>query len=229
MTEGNYDDLAALVRHKAEAEMVLLVIIDGKRGSGSAVRVKGRDLSLEEQDEMFADTMRNVSVRAKQRQLGIDARGVKPAPKPGDEIKGTPKLHAHVPDDSEAQRLIRDQVSGELEAVCKRYDVGGAFILVSKDAASWRSVFPSWCGLQPDPVHVLRLRLRSHTPEERENSDSTMHFVAAMREMCSEYANLYGRIWRQAVDALKAKGATVEHASWDKRASRIDPLGGEIE
>jgi Asp-tRNA(Asn)/Glu-tRNA(Gln) amidotransferase A subunit family amidase len=50
--------------------------------------------------------------------------------------------------------------------------------------------------------------------------------------MCSDYANFYGRLWRQAVDALKAQGATVEHVRLGKVPAvggRPDPMGGKVE
>lgn len=34
---GSYDDLAALVRREAEADAVVLVVIEGKRGTGVSV------------------------------------------------------------------------------------------------------------------------------------------------------------------------------------------------
>jgi hypothetical protein len=59
-----------------------------------------------------------------------------------------------------------------------------------------------------------------------------MHFIACMREMCSDHANFYGRLWRQAADALKAQGATIEHTPLGKMdvvGGRPDPLGGKVE
>lgn len=228
--EATYDDMAALVRHRTKATAVLVFVIDGKRGSGQAVNVRGGSLTEADKDKLMLDIVRVHASKAEQRAKGVEPRGVLPAT---GEVKGLPKLHEHSsPNDDPEQAHLRGPVADEIEAVCKKYDVGGVLLLVSKTSASWRSVFPSWCGLQPDPVHVLRLRMNSRTPEAKENADSTMHFIATVREMCSDYANFYGRLWRQAVDAIKAQGGAVEHAPHGGGkgvGGRPDPMGGGVE
>lgn len=231
MDDANYDDIAALVRHKTKAQAVLLMVIDGKRGSGMAATVRGNhSLSEADKENLMLELFQKRGASAMQKDLGVAPRAVAPAQ---GEIKSAPKLelHRHATD-SEDQVLLRQVIGDEVEAVLKKYDVGGALMLVSRDSASWRSVFPSWCGLQPDPVTVLRLRMSSKTPEAQRDADCTMHFIATLREMCSDYANFYGRLWRQAVDALKVQGGTVEHrplAKADAVGGRPDPMGGGVE
>lgn len=230
MDDANYDDLAALVRHKAMAEAVVMFVVGGKRGSGTAVVVKGHTLSEGEKESLMMDLFQKQGAAALQGSLGVAPRDIAPAE---GEIKGLPKMQHHrYPSDSDDQVLLRETVGDELEAVCKKYDVGGAFTLVSRECAAWRSVFPSWCGLQPDPVTVLRVRMSSKTPEDARNADSTMHFIGAVRELASDYASLYGRIWRQVADTLKSQGATIEHrnlARADAVGGRPDPLGGKVQ
>jgi hypothetical protein len=226
MTEGNYDDIAALVRHKTQAQAVVVMVFGGKRGNGHAIRVAGKALTREESDALFSDIMRNAMGSAEQRRLGMAKREVAPA---GGEPVSPPKLQWHHPHDDDAQRLLRESVADEIESVCKKYGVGGVMLLCSRTAAAWRTIFPEWCGLQPDPVHVLRLRMSSSKPDD---ASCTLAFIANIREMCSDYANLYGRLWRQAVDALHAQGATVEHHPWNDGATvggRPDPMGGKVE
>lgn len=227
--QGDYSDVAALVRQKTQANAVVLMVFGGKRGSGTAVRVQGKQLSAEESDQLFVEILQNSMASAEQRKLGLAKRDVAPA---GGDLRSAPKLGTHQPNDSDDQRLLREVIADEVEAVFKKYDVSGAVMLCSRTAAAWRSIFASWSGLQPDPVHVLRLRMRSKTHEDQENGESTMHMIASLREMCSDYANLYGRLWRQAVDALRAQGATVEHRPWNDGETvggRPDPLGGKVE
>jgi hypothetical protein len=226
--DANYDDVAALVRHKTKAQAVVVMVIDGKRGSGMAVGVRnGHTLSPAERDQMMLDVMRSHGSAAMQRDLGVEPRAVAPAA--GE--KGLPQLRQHRgPNDGDDQVLLRQIIGDELEAVLKKYEVGGVLLLVSRTAAAWRSVFPAWCGLQPDPVHVLRLRMGTKVPEV--DADATMQLIASVREMCSDYANFYGRLWRQAVDALKAQGATVEHVPLGQAnavGGRPDPMGGKVE
>jgi hypothetical protein len=63
--EGKYDDLAALVRVKAQAQTVLLVVLDGSRGSGTAVRVRGKDLSEQEQAEIVTAMVQQLLARVR--------------------------------------------------------------------------------------------------------------------------------------------------------------------
>lgn len=230
MDAGNYDDIAALVRNKTRATAALVIVVDGLRGSGMSVRVADRDLSPEEADQMMHGLMSEVAARAEMRRMGLEKRDV--PPDPGSPFK-VPDLNLHEPGDDPDQRHLRLQVADEVEAVLKKYDVGGALLLVSKTSAAWRSIFPSWCGLQPDPVHVLRLRMKGATPEDKDNASATMHFIATIREMCSDYQNLYGRIWRMAVDALQKQGAEVSHEPLGGKTrgvgGRPDPMGGKVQ
>jgi len=64
-TEGwiaNYDDLAELLRVKAQAKAVLVVVLDGSRGSGTAVRVEGRAITTEQQNALMWDMMEHACV-----------------------------------------------------------------------------------------------------------------------------------------------------------------------
>jgi len=228
---GNYDDIAALVRHKTQARAVMVVVIDGKRGGGMAVCARGGGaMSEADKMQMMLDMFRSHESAAVAADLGLEPRGVAPAE---GEVKGPPRMRQHRGlNDDDDQMHLRQVVGDELEAVLRKYDAGGVLLLSSRTAAAWRSVFPSWCGLQPDPQAVLRLRINSRTPEAQANADATMHFIAAVREMCSDYANFYGRLWRQAVDALKAQGAEVEHTPLGRApgvGGRPDPMGGKVE
>lgn len=223
--QANYDDVAALVRKRTEAEAVLVVVIGGKRGGGMAVQVRGKHLTDAEREDVILAIMRGQMTEAAQRQLGLEARDVAPA---GGEIKGPPKLGAHHPNDNPEQAYLRVAVADELEAVCKKYDVGGVFALVGRQAAAWRTVFPTWVGIQPDPEHVLRVKFSSRDGDDV--GSNTMFYIGAVREMCSDYANLFGRLWRQVSDTLRAQGATIEHTPLGAARTvggRPDPLGGQ--
>lgn len=229
--DANYDDIAALVRAKTKAQAVIVMVFDGKRGDGMAVNVRGgHALSEADKEQLILDAFRSRTNVAMQKDLGVAPRDVAPAE---GELKGPPQLRQHRGSTDDAdQALLRVTIGDELEAVLKKYEVGGVLLLVSRSAAAWRSVFPTWCGLQPDPEAVLRLRMSSKTPEAQDDANCTMHLIACVREMCSDYANFYGRLWRQAADALKAQGATIEHtplARANAVGGRPDPLGGSIE
>lgn len=64
---GNYDDLAALVRVKAQAKMVLVLVIDGIRGSGVSVRVEGREVTQEQADLLLGQMFVQAGARAEKR------------------------------------------------------------------------------------------------------------------------------------------------------------------
>lgn len=49
--------------------------------------------------------------------------------------------------DSESQKWLRNKVAQEIEDVMTRHSVGGAVLLVSKEASAWRIVIPNWVGL----------------------------------------------------------------------------------
>lgn len=176
---------------------------------------------------MLVELLQGRAARAQQRRLGVEPRDVPPAQ---GEIKGLPNLDLHHPNDNPEQAHLRTVVADELEALCQKYEVGGVFALVSREAAAWRSVFPAWGGIVPDPVHGMRVRFSSKDGDDR--GSLTMHFIAAVREMCSDYANFYGRLWRQVADVLKAQGATIEHTPIGAARTvggRPDPLGGQTE
>jgi hypothetical protein len=226
--DANYDDLAALIRHKADAQAVLLFVVDGKRGSGVAVYGRGRGaLSGAQRDDMMLAMFRGQMSEAEQKRMGVVPRDVPPAE---GEVKGLPKLEQHsLPTDAPEQAHLRLQVADEVEAVFRKYDVGGTVLLISKVASAWRTILPPWIGLKPDPVHVLRVKTSSKNPGE---TDLTLHFIACVREMSSDYANFYGRIWRQVVSALEKQGAIVEHMPLGEKVGvggRPDPLGGKVD
>lgn len=131
--------------------------------------------------------------------------------------------------DTDDQKHLREVISAEIKAVMDKYEVGGAVLLASRDSASWLTVFPVWSGLQPDPVHGMRLRINSKTPEAQANADATLGLIMNIRDMCSDYANFYGRFFRQAKDALATQGATIEHEAFDADGNRPDPMGGKVE
>lgn len=56
--DADYNDIGALVRHKTEANVVVVVVVDGKRGSGFSVRVRGQDLSPDQAYEMLPGLLR---------------------------------------------------------------------------------------------------------------------------------------------------------------------------
>lgn len=132
--------------------------------------------------------------------------------------------------DDDGQRFLREQVAEEIKEILTKHNLGGVVLLVSETAASWTTVHPKWSGLQPDPVYGVRLRMGRKVPHV--NTDATMHLIASIREMCGDYSNFYGRLWRMAVDALTKSGVTVEHKPLARRESvggRPDPFGGETE
>jgi hypothetical protein len=125
------------------------------------------------------------------------------------------------------QNRLRNLVSAELKAVLDKHDVAGVVLVISRDSAAWLTVFPKWSGLQRDPVHGARLRINSKTPEAKAQGDSTMHMIVSIRDMCGEYHNVFGRMFRQARDALRAQGAVVEHKPFGGDNHGIDPFGGK--
>ena len=131
--------------------------------------------------------------------------------------------------DTDDQKHLREVVSAEIKAIMDKHEVGGAVLLASRESASWLTVFPVWSGLQLDPVHGMRLRINSKTPESQAVANATMGLIMNIREMCSDYANLYGRLFRQAKDALAQQGSTIEHTSFEDGEGRPDPMGGRVE
>jgi hypothetical protein len=79
MTEANYDDAAALVRVKTKAQAVIVMVIDGKRGSGWAVNVRGAQLTEADKEQLFLDVVRSRQSAAMQKDLGVAPRNVAPA------------------------------------------------------------------------------------------------------------------------------------------------------
>jgi hypothetical protein len=65
---GNYDDLAELVRVKAQADMVVVIVVNGSRGTSSAVRVRDRAVTREQAERLICDIVANAADRAAQRQ-----------------------------------------------------------------------------------------------------------------------------------------------------------------
>lgn len=117
----------------------------------------------------------------------------------------------------EHRRHLEEVVIPELRAVMAKHEVGGVLLLAGREASAWRIVMPAWSGLQledaPDGSGkaYARLRLNSRTPEARAQSNSTLGMIAHVRDMASDVTNLYGALLRQAKDALKAQGASVNY------------------
>jgi hypothetical protein len=127
-------------------------------------------------------------------------------------------------DDTDQKRL-RQTISDEIHAIMDKHGVGGVVMLVSRESASWRMVFPDWSGLQPDPSQPgtpLRLRLSSKTPEARQAADSTMHLIASIRDMSSDCVNAFGRLFRAAELELQKQGSGIDHKPFGD-GEGIDP------
>lgn len=112
----------------------------------------------------------------------------------------------------EEERRLRVTVSDEIQAVMDRHQVGGVVLLSSPIASSWRIVFPKWSGLQYDPQSgEMRLRLNSREPGAQEKANATVGHIACLRDMASDCANIFGRVYRTAKAALEQQGCVVEH------------------
>lgn len=129
---------------------------------------------------------------------------------------------------TDRQRLT-EVVHAEIEAVMKKHDVGGVVLVVSPESAAWLTVLPNWSGLQPDAVHGLRVQLSSRDRNAHDRAEATKHLIACIKDMCGDYANFYGRMFRQVKAAIEASGGVVEHVAFKDAAHRPDPMGGKVD
>jgi hypothetical protein len=68
----------------------------------------------------------------------------------------------------------------EIDAICKKYGIAGAVSLASKTHASFKVIFPDWCGVQIQRDGNLRITLKS---AQREKAQVTMHVAFCLRDM----------------------------------------------
>jgi hypothetical protein len=131
----------------------------------------------------------------------------------------------HGVDETEDSKHLRSVVGAEIQAVMDKHEVGGVVMLCSRESAAWITVFAKWSGLQEDAVHGMRVRFNSKLPDAQARVDSTMGLIANLRDMCSDYANVFRSVYQQVVDSLEKQGAVVEHKPLSARRRRPDPMG----
>lgn len=122
--------------------------------------------------------------------------------------------------DDDEQRHLRNVVLEEVEAILHKHECGGAIFIGSRNAAAWRFVLPKWSGLTTEAGGIVRIRISSRTPALRAIGDSTMHYVARMRDMCIEGAELFIALFMEAEDRLGGPGS-IQH----KRGTMKEPTG----
>jgi len=123
--------------------------------------------------------------------------------------------------DSADQQKLRNTVLEEIEAVLHKHEVGGAVFIASRDSSAWRFVIPKWSGITLEGPGYVRVRISSRTPALKEIADSTMHYVAMMRDMCIDGATLFARLFQQVEDQVGGPGS-IEHRRRQMGTTRGD-------
>lgn len=138
--------------------------------------------------------------------------------------------------DSEDQRKLRI-LGAELGKLMEQFGVGGVVLLFSEESSCWTEVWPLWSAIQSDREHRFRFRMKvsEYPSKEVANrvAENTLHMLGSLKDLCSDFASLYGRFWRQVIGEMKRQGVEVEHLPLSKRRAgfggRPDPLGGKVE
>lgn len=137
-----------------------------------------------------------------------------------DEMEGKTPTPAAAPteqlseaDAAEAKRITA--VRDELEAVMRKHDLGGVVVLSSMKLGTWVAVIPEWSQLVHTPtgeagVSDLFFRADGSTPEALERFNATMSLVALIRDACSDYVNVFGKLFRHAKQFVEQQGVTVD-------------------
>ncbi len=106
-------------------------------------------------------------------------------------------------DETEDQKRLCT-ICDEVEAILKKYDVGGVVLLASAESAAWVHNVPTWTDVV-DSRHGLAVSF-GHSPGLSLCADRTMHFLGCIRDMANDSVNIYGRLFRQARHQLRSIG-----------------------
>jgi len=136
--------------------------------------------------------------------------------------------------DDPAQRFLREVVHPEIAAVLQKHNCGAVVITCSKQAAAWITVLPDWGALRPDPNPAgMRFTAKRDDPDQHEKLELGLHFLKAVKFVCNDINNFYGRFWRQVTGHLKAQGVEVTEGYVNHFGEitgyRPDPLGGKVD
>lgn len=114
-----------------------------------------------------------------------------------------PKLSDPSNEDQAKLRKLSEAI-GEL---MRENEVGGVVCLVSRESAEWNTIFPEWSGAS---IEGDRLGVKLNSGDA-EHANETMHFIGAVRDVCTDYSKLFGTVFANVVKALKEQGAEIEH------------------
>ena len=127
--------------------------------------------------------------------------------------------------DETSNQISLEQVTFELRDVMVKHGVGGVVLAISEDSAAWITVFPEWSALQLDDDHGMIFKVGRGEPGNHRKVQSTLHLIASVKDMCLDYANVFGQFFRQVKQQIEQQGGEVEHTPF-AGGRRIDPLGG---
>lgn len=93
--------------------------------------------------------------------------------------------------------------ANEIDAVLKRYDIGGAMNLVSQTHGEFLISFPTWSGItkELDENGVERVRVRIKGKGEQEKAEGTVHLIVSNLQMFDHMSELFKNLF----DLLKEK------------------------
>lgn len=99
-----------------------------------------------------------------------------------------------------------------LEDVIRKHDCGGVVFVASRESSSWRFVLPMWGGIVIEGVGLMRVRISTRTPALRAVAESTLHYVADMRDLLGQSALMFMDMFEQVESEMKKQGAEIEHS-----------------
>jgi hypothetical protein len=108
-----------------------------------------------------------------------------------------------MPDETEDQERLRT-ICDELDAILKKYDVGGVVLIASTESAAWLHNVPTWSSVV-DTDQGLAVKFKPG-PILEERIERTMHLLGCLRDMAADSVNIYGRLFRVARHQLRAVG-----------------------
>ncbi len=100
-------------------------------------------------------------------------------------------------DTPEQQRLL--DLSMRIKRMLDDHDVGGCFVVVSKDSAEWLNVSPKWSGLDIGQGKAdLDL-----CKEDREKAKATLHFLEVCRDVAEENASVFAMLFNEVTKEIQ--------------------------
>jgi len=100
-------------------------------------------------------------------------------------------------EDDADQHKLRTKVGDELEKVLAKHNCGGLVMIVSPGSAAWRLIMPKWAMLVPGQGHQWVMKVRTSTPEAKAATESTLHYIRAIRTICEDFAEYFGQLHDQ--------------------------------